>query len=156
MGCRLHLDLDAYPLLTPSEERRLAQRIEQGDERALEQLVASNLRLVISVAARYRNRGLTPADLVQEGSIGLLRAAQKFDWRRGLKFSTYAVWWIEQAIVRAVDEGHNAIRVPALVGYNRRRVIATRERLRKELDREPTRQEQAEGAGISVVMSSAR
>ncbi|HEU4599138.1 MAG TPA: sigma-70 family RNA polymerase sigma factor, partial [Solirubrobacterales bacterium] len=99
------LDLDAYPLLTAAQERRLAQRIERGDERALDQLVSSNLRLVVSIASRYKNRGLPMADLIQEGSIGLLRAAQKFDWRRGHKFSTYATWWIDQAIVRALDEG---------------------------------------------------
>lgn len=145
----MRFDLDPCPLLTADQERRLAQRIERGDERALEQLVASNLRLVVSVAARYKYRGIPMADLIQEGSIGLVKAARKFDRRRG-KFSTYAVLWIEQQIVRAVDEGGNAIRVPAAVGTNQRRVFATRERLREELDREPTRVELARGAGISV------
>jgi RNA polymerase primary sigma factor len=141
--------LDDYPLLSPTEERQLAQRIEAGDAAAKDRMAACNLRLVASIAGRYRNRGVPFDDLFQEGCIGLNRAIELYDWRKS-KFSTYATLWIEQGIVRALDEGRNTIRVPPHVGYNQRRAIATQHRLRKELGREPTRAEIAEGAGISV------
>src|SRR3954447_16688122 len=99
-------------LLTGAEEIRLAKRIEHGDRRASEEMVEANLRLVVSIAKRYRNQGLPFMDLIQEGTIGLMRASEKFDWRKGFKFSTYATWWIRQAVARAVADKSRTIRLP--------------------------------------------
>ncbi|MDI3316298.1 MAG: sigma-70 family RNA polymerase sigma factor [Bacillota bacterium] len=111
---RLYLDeIGRQPLLDEQEERELAQRAEQGDREARQRLVESNLRLVVSVARHYMGRGLPLADLIQEGNLGLLHAVEKFDWRRGYRFSTYATWWIREAMIRAVENQGRAIRIPA-------------------------------------------
>jgi RNA polymerase primary sigma factor len=110
---RLFLDdLGRYPLLTREEQIELAQRVEQGDEEARQQMIASNLRLVVHWARRYQGRGIELVDLVQEGTFGLMRAVEKFDWRRGFRFSTYATWWIRQSLQRAVQSKARAIRLP--------------------------------------------
>jgi RNA polymerase primary sigma factor len=110
---RLFLDdLGRHPLLTADEQIALAQRIEQGDEEARAQMIAANLRLVVHWARRYQGRGIDLTDLIQEGTFGLIRAVEKFDWRRGFKFSTYATWWIRQALQRAVQSKGRAIRLP--------------------------------------------
>jgi RNA polymerase primary sigma factor len=110
---RLFLDdLGRYPLLTREEQVELAKRVEQGDEEARQQMIASNLRLVVHWARRYQGRGIELVDLVQEGTFGLMRAVEKFDWRRGFRFSTYATWWIRQSLQRAVQSKARAIRLP--------------------------------------------
>ncbi|HEY8284297.1 MAG TPA: sigma-70 family RNA polymerase sigma factor [Chloroflexota bacterium] len=108
-------DISRMPLLTAAQERELGERIANGDEEALNIMVESNLRLVVSVAKRYRNEGLSLLDLVQEGNIGLIRAARKFDYRLGHRFSTYAIWWIRQAVTRAISNQSQTIRVPVHV-----------------------------------------
>src|SRR5262245_43768344 len=104
-----------YPLLTAAEEVELAKRIERGDMAAKERMITSNLRLVVSIARRYQTQGITLGDLIQEGVIGLIRATEKFDWRRGFKFSTYATWWIRQAVQRGVANKARTIRIPVHV-----------------------------------------
>src|SRR4051794_39409388 len=104
-----------YPLLTAAEEVELAKRIERGDMAAKERMITSNLRLVVSIAKRYQTQGITLGDLVQEGVIGLIRATEKFDWRKGFKFSTYATWWIRQAVQRGVANKARTIRIPVHV-----------------------------------------
>lgn len=106
-------EIGERPLLTREEEVELAQRIEEGDQEAKEELAVANLRLVISIAKKYRNFGLSFLDLIQEGNVGLMKAVEKFDWRKGYKFSTYATWWIRQAILRAITNRSRTIRVPA-------------------------------------------
>jgi RNA polymerase primary sigma factor len=138
-----------YPLLTAAEEVALAKRIERGDREAKERMINSNLRLVISIAKRYQGHDLPLLDLVQEGVIGLNRAVEKFDWRRGFKFSTYATWWIRQACQRAISNQSSTIRVPSHVDERRRKLARVRGELRARLDREPTRDELAEAANLS-------
>jgi RNA polymerase primary sigma factor len=139
-----------YPLLTAAEEVALAKRIERGDAKAKELMINSNLRLVISIAKRYQGHDVPLLDLVQEGVIGLNRAVEKFDWRRGFKFSTYATWWIRQACQRAISNLSKTIRVPTHVHERRLKLARTRRELLNELGREPTREELAEAASFSL------
>jgi RNA polymerase primary sigma factor len=139
-----------YRLLTADEEVVLAKRIERGDAAAKELMINSNLRLVISIAKRYQRQGLPLGDIVQEGVIGLNRAVEKFDWRRGFKFSTYATWWIRQACQRAVSGQADTIRVPTHVHERRVKLSTTRRRLEIELGREPTRAELAEATELTL------
>jgi RNA polymerase sigma factor (sigma-70 family) len=139
-----------YPLLTKDEEIELAQAIERGDLAAKERLINSNLRLVIKFARRYEGHGLSLQDLVQEAMLGLIRAAEKFDWRRGYKFSTYAVLWIKQSIQRGLDNSGRQVRIPAHVAQRERTVNRIDRELAIKLDREPTDEEVAEAAELDV------
>ena len=142
-------EIGRYRLLTRAEEVQLAKRIEAGDEQAKERLINANLRLVVSVAKRYQRQSIPLLDLVQEGTLGLIRASEKFDWRRGNKFSTYAIWWIRQAIDRAVCSQAEPIRIPHHV-YERRRTLGrVRQELALELEREPSLAEVAAAAALS-------
>jgi RNA polymerase primary sigma factor len=139
-----------YPLLTAAEEVALAKRVERGDAAAKERMINSNLRLVVSIAKRYQGRDLPLGDLVQEGVIGLNRAVEKFDWRRGFKFSTYATWWIRQACQRAISGQSATIRVPTHVHERRVKIARAASRLQTRLGRDATREEIAEAAGLSL------
>jgi RNA polymerase primary sigma factor len=139
-----------YPLLTASEEVALAKRIERGDAAAKERMINSNLRLVISIAKRYQGGDLPLLDLVQEGVIGLNRAAEKFDWRRGYKFSTYATWWIRQACQRALSGQSATIRIPTHVNERLAKIRRAGRKLETELGREPTREELAKASGLPL------
>ena len=138
-----------YPLLTAAEEVALAKRIERGDAAAKERMINSNLRLVISIAKRYQGHDVPLLDLVQDGVIGLNRAVEKFDWRRGFKFSTYATWWIRQACQRAIAGQSRTIRVPSHVEERRVKLARARRQLETRLGREPTREELAEATSLS-------
>jgi RNA polymerase primary sigma factor len=139
-----------YPLLTASEEVALAKRIERGDAAAKERMINSNLRLVISIAKRYQSHGLPLLDLVQEGVIGLNRAVEKFDWRRGYKFSTYATWWIRQACQRALSGQSATIRIPTHVNERQAKIRRVGRKLETELGRAPTREELARAADLAL------
>ncbi len=141
-------DLGRVRLLTAGEELVLAKRIERGDVRAKQQMVEANLRLVISVAKHYRNQGLPFVDLIQEGSLGVVRAAEKFDYRKGYKFSTYATWWIRQAIVRALADKSRTIRIPVHVVEKLNMICRAERRLESELGRPPTVAEVSARTGI--------
>jgi RNA polymerase primary sigma factor len=143
-------DAGRFPLLTAAEEVELSKRVERGDLAAKERMINSNLRLVISIAKRYQGHGVPLGDLVQEGVIGLNRAVEKFDWRRGFKFSTYATWWIRQACQRAVSNQSTTIRVPTHVHERRLKLSRAAARLETKLGRQATREELAEAAGLEL------
>ncbi len=139
---RLYLrEIGKIPLLTPEEEADLAQRIVKGDKKAKDKMVESNMRLVVSIAKRYGGRGLDFLDLIQEGNTGLLRAVEKFDPDKGFKFSTYATWWVRQAITRAIADQARTIRIPVHMVETINKVLRTTRKLTTELNREPTNEE---------------
>ncbi len=136
---RLYLqNIGRVALLTKDDEVRLAKRVEQNDMAAKNALIEANLRLVVSVAKRYQGRGLTLLDLIQEGNMGLIRAVEKFDWRRGFKFSTYATWWIRQSMTRALADQSRTIRIPVHMVERMNKVAKARRELSQELERDPT------------------
>jgi RNA polymerase primary sigma factor len=148
---RLYLkEIGHAPLLTREQEVELAKRVEAGDGLALQQFVQANLRLVVSIAKRYVGRGITLLDLIQEGNIGLMRAVHKFDWRRGHKFSTYATWWIRQAITRAISDQSRTIRLPAHIGDALTQYTRTYQKLVQDFGRMPTPEEVAQVMGLEV------
>jgi len=130
-------DIGKVPLLTAAQEVELAKRIERGDHSAKQKMVESNLRLVVSIAKNYRNQGLPFLDLIQEGTIGLVRAAEKFDYRKGFKFSTYATWWIRQAVTRAIADKARTIRIPVHMVEKLNKVVHIERQLVQRLGREP-------------------
>ncbi len=144
-------EIGRVPMITHEREIELAKRIEGGDRDAMKQFILANLRLVVSIAKRYVGRGLTLLDLIQEGNIGLIRAVQRYDWRRGHRFSTHATWWIRQAISRAVADKGRTIRLPVYVNTALNRIRRERQRLLQELGREPTEQELAEATGLDPI-----
>jgi len=139
-----------WPLLTKEEEVDLAKRIERGDHEAKERMINSNLRLVVSIAKRYQGHELSLLDLIQEGIIGLIRAVEKFDWRRGFKFSTYATWWIRQAVQRGVANKSRTIRLPVHIGEREQKMARAERTLAPKLGRQPTEEEIAEQAKLSL------
>jgi RNA polymerase primary sigma factor len=139
-----------YPLLTAAEEVELAKRIERGDGRAKDRMINSNLRLVVSIAKKYQGHGLSLLDLIQEGIIGLIRAVEKFDWRRGYKFSTYATWWIRQAVQRGVANKSRTIRIPVHIVEREQKIVRAERELTSKLERPPTDEEVARTAKLSL------
>src|SRR4051812_22714477 len=139
-----------HPLLTAAQEVELAKAIERGDRLAKQRMIQSNLRLVVSIAKNYRNQGLPFLDLIQEGTLGLIRAVEKFDWRRGYKFSTYATWWIRQAVARALADKARMIRMPVHIVERLHKMNRAERHLWTQLGREPTLEEIAEEANMPV------
>jgi RNA polymerase primary sigma factor len=139
-----------YPLLTAAEEVELAKLIERGDGPAKDRMINSNLRLVVSIAKKYQGHGLSLLDLIQEGIIGLIRAVEKFDWRRGYKFSTYATWWIRQAVQRGVANKSRTIRIPVHIVEREQKIARAERELTLTLERPPTDEEVAKKAKLSV------
>jgi len=144
-------EIGRVPMITHEREIELAKRIEAGDRDAMKQFILANLRLVVSIAKRYVGRGLTLLDLIQEGNIGLIRAVQRYDWRRGHRFSTHATWWIRQAISRAVADKGRTIRLPVYVNTALNRIRRERQRLIQELGREPSESELADATGLDPI-----
>jgi RNA polymerase primary sigma factor len=136
------------PLLTPAEERELARRKDEGDEEAKKKLIESNLRLVMSITRNYTKAGVPLLDLIQEGNLGLIRAVEKFDYKLGFKLSTYATWWIRQAVTRALADQGRTIRLPVHVADQVRRLMRARRQLAQKLNREPTMEELAKESGF--------
>jgi RNA polymerase primary sigma factor len=146
---RMYLkEIGRIPLLKFEQEIALAKQVEKGSKEAKKTLITSNLRLVVSIAKKYVGRGLTLLDLIQEGNQGLIRAVEKYDWRRGYKFSTYATWWIRQSITRAIADQARTIRIPVHMVENINRFLRTSRKLMQELGREPTPEEVAKVLGI--------
>jgi RNA polymerase primary sigma factor len=140
----------ATPLVTAEQEVELAQRIERGDYDAKEHMIEANLRLVVSIAKRYRGLGLPFMDLIQEGTVGLIRAAEKFDWRKGFKFSTYATLWIQQSIARALADKSRVVRLPVHIGDRLRKLDVTERALEAQSGQSPSIETVAEAVGIDV------
>ena len=148
---RLYLrEIGKIPLLTPDEEQELAKKIVEGDKKAKDKMVEANMRLVVSIAKRYSGRGLDFLDLIQEGKTGLLRAVEKFDPEKGFKFSTYATWWIRQAITRAIADQARTIRIPVHMVETINKVLRTTRKLTTELNHEPTTEEIAKELDMDV------
>ena len=148
---RLYLrEIGKIPLLSPEEELELAQKVKAGDKRAKDKMAEANMRLVVSIAKRYSGRGLDFLDLIQEGNTGLLRAVEKFDPDKGFKFSTYATWWIRQAITRAIADQARTIRIPVHMVETINKLLRTQRRLTQELNREPSNEEIAAAMEMEV------
>ena len=143
-------EISQVPLLTAAEEVSLAKALERGDERARRRLIESNLRLVVSIARRYSGRGLSFLDLIQEGNVGLMKAVERYDWRLGHRFSTYATWWIRQAVTRALADQGRTIRVPAQVVDTINRMARVERQLMQTFNRAPTHDEVAEAMGLKT------
>lgn len=148
---RMYLkEIGKIPLLTPEEESELAKRMDEGDETVKQQLVEANLRLVVSIAKRYVGRGMLFLDLIQEGNLGLIKAVEKFDYTKGFKFSTYATWWIRQAITRAIADQARTIRIPVHMVETINKLIRVSRQLLQELGRDPRPEELAEALDMPV------
>lgn len=149
-------EIGRVPLLTPDEERRVAKAADEGDQEAIDLLITANLRLVVSIAKKYIGRGMQLLDLIQEGNTGLMRAVEKFDYRKGFKFSTYATWWIRQAITRAIADQARTIRIPVHMVETINKLTRIQRQLVQDLDRDPTAEEIAEIMGDGMTPERVR